>query len=80
MHLKSRKQLRKQVITQKETNRYKQKKKKRASKIAVDFLPKSTAARFIWRFFAHSLFAINSLTVWCDKVSHCLFGAISLTV
>jgi hypothetical protein len=80
MHLKSRKQLRKQVITQKETYCYKQKKKKRASKIAVDFIAQRSAATFIWRFFAHSLFAINSLTVWCDKVSHCLLSAFALTV
>jgi len=47
MHLKSRKQLRKQVIAQKETNHYKQKKKKHAAKIAVDFIAQCSAAAFI---------------------------------
>jgi len=47
MHLKSRKQLRKQVIAQKETYCYKQKKKKHTAKIAVDFIAQRSAAAFI---------------------------------
>jgi hypothetical protein len=80
MHLKSRKQLRKQVIAQKETYGYKQKKKKCGGKNLKHTLPQGLFASFIWRSHAHSLFGINSLTVWCDKVSHCLFGAFALTV
>jgi hypothetical protein len=64
MHLKSGKQRRKQVITQKETNGYEHKKHQCREQIQQHTLPHGFFFTFIWRSRSHSLFGIKTLTVY----------------